>query len=105
MSLLYDASQEAIASQAQRILAARTSKDRLLGLLETTGEFDRGYWATCVEQGWTGVTIPAEFGGLDLGLVEMGLIAEAAGMACVGAPSSTPRSRSAMALAGWARPS
>jgi alkylation response protein AidB-like acyl-CoA dehydrogenase len=89
MSLLYDESQEAIASESARVLKARTAQDRLLSLVESEGAYDETYWNTCKEQGWTGIAFPGDYGGLDLGLVELGLVAEAAGSVCAGAPFLT----------------
>jgi acyl-CoA dehydrogenase len=89
MSILYDEGQQAIATESRRVLDARTSKDRLLKLLETTGEFDAPFWDTAVEQGWTALAIPEEHGGLGLSLVELGLVAQATGAATAGAPFLT----------------
>ena len=86
MSLLYDDDQRAIAEESRRVLNARVSKDRLLGLLEQTGAIDTAFWDTVVEQGWTALGISEENGGIGLGLVELGLIAQAAGAATSGAP-------------------
>ncbi len=89
MSILYDEGQQAIASESRRVLDARTSKDRLLGLLEQAGQFDQPFWDTAVEQGWTALAIPEEHGGLGLGLIELGLVAQATGAATAGAPFLT----------------
>lgn len=89
MSLLYDDSQKAIAEESLRVLKARLAQDRLLALLDSTGQYDETFWATCKEQGWTGITLPSSVGGLDLGLLELGLIAESAGAVCGGAPFLT----------------
>lgn len=86
MSMLYDEGQQAIATESRRVLDARTSKERLLGLLEHTGDYDRTFWETAVEQGWTALALPEEFGGLGLGLTELGLVAQATGAATAGAP-------------------
>ncbi len=90
MSMLYDEGQQAIASESRRVLDARTSKERLLTLLEKTGEYDHKFWDTAVEQGWTALAIPEEHGGLGLGLTELGLVAQACGAATAGAPFLTP---------------
>ncbi len=89
MSILYDEGQEAIAVEARRVLDARTDKARLLELLNDTGKFDERFWSTAIEQGWTGLAIPEEFGGLGLGLIELGLIAQASGNVVSGAPFLT----------------
>lgn len=89
MSMLYDEGQQAIATESRRVLDARMNKGRLLKLLEETGAHDEPFWDTAVEQGWTALAIPEEFGGLGLGLVELGLVAQAAGAATSGAPFLT----------------
>lgn len=87
--MLYDEGQQAIATESRRVLDARTSKERLLALLEQTGGYDRTFWATAVEQGWTAMAIPEAHDGLSLGLVELGLVAQACGAATAGAPYLT----------------
>lgn len=86
MSILYDEGQQAIAAESRRVLDARVSKERLLTLLEQVGDYDRVFWNTAVEQGWTALAIPEEHGGLGLGLAELGLVAGACGAATSGAP-------------------
>jgi len=100
MSILLDEGQQAIATESRRVLDARVSKDRLLALLEKQGEFDEAFWQTAVEQGWTALAIPEEFGGLGLGLTELGLVAQAAGAATAGAPFLTFSYGAASALIG-----
>jgi len=89
MSILYDEGQQAIATESRRILEARMSNDALLPLLETTGQYHAGFWDTAKEQGWTALALPEEYGGLALGLVELGLIAHQAGRTVSGAPFLT----------------
>ncbi len=98
MSVLYDEGQQAILTESRRVLDARMAKERLLALLEKTGEWDRPFWDTAVEQGWTGLAIPEAHGGLGLGLLELGLVAQAAGAATSGAPFLTPGYGVAQAL-------
>ncbi len=86
MSILYDESQQAIATESRRVLDARTSKERLLALLDLVGGYDEPFWETAVEQGWTALALPERHGGLDLGLIELGLVAQACGAATAGAP-------------------
>lgn len=89
MSILYDEGQQAIATECRRVLDARMDKARLLGLLEQVGEHDGPFWDTAVEQGWTALAIPEAHGGLGLGLIELGLVAQACGAATSGAPFLT----------------
>lgn len=90
MSILYDEAQQAIANESRRVLEARVRKERLLKLLERVGEHDAPFWDTAVEQGWTALAVPQEHGGLGLGLIELGLVAQASGAATTGAPFLTP---------------
>jgi acyl-CoA dehydrogenase len=90
MSMLYDDAQEAIGIESRRVVESRFDKARLLALLETNGEYDTAFWDMVVAQGWTALTIGEDFGGLGLGLVELGLVAQAAGAVAPGAPFLTP---------------
>ena len=87
MSILYDEGQMAIANEAKRVLEARVLPENLLPLLENEGKFDTAFWDTAKEQGWTGIAIPEEHGGLGLSLVELGIIALACGGVTSGAPA------------------
>ncbi len=98
MSLLYDEGQQAIATESRRVLDARVSVEPLLALLEREGDYDQGFWATCKEQGWTAIALPESVGGLDLGLVELGLVAEACGRTTSGAPFLTSSLGAARAI-------
>lgn len=98
MSILYDEGQEAIATESRRALEARVSKDDLLPLLEQSGTYHEGFWTTAKEQGWTALALPEAYGGLDLGLVELGLIAHQAGRSLSGAPFLTSSFGAAKAI-------
>ncbi len=100
MSILYDEGQEAIASESRRVAEARSDKARALALLEVTGAYDPTFWQTAIEQGWTGLAIPEEFGGLGLSLIEQGIVAQACGGAISGAPFLTSNDGAAQALLG-----
>jgi acyl-CoA dehydrogenase len=89
MSLLYDEGQLAIAEESRRVLEARVQTKQLLALLEQQDEFHTPFWETAKEQGWTALALPEAFGGLDLSLVELGLIALQAGRTVSGAPFLT----------------
>ena len=100
MSLLYDEGQQAIAAESRRIADARADQARLLSLLEQTGAYDAPFWDMAREQGWTALALPEAFGGLDLGLVELGIVAQASGAATAGAPFLTSNYGAAQALLG-----
>ena len=98
MSILYDDMQVAIATEADRVLSACADQGRLLALLEGQGQIDEQFWATVREQGWAGIAIPESYGGLGLGLVELGIVAEACGTHLSGAPFLTSGQGVAAAL-------
>lgn len=98
MTILHDEGQQAIATESRRILEARIRRDDLLALLERTGEYHREYWDIAREQGWTALALPEAYGGLDLGLVELGLIAHQAGRSLSGAPFLTSSFGAAKAI-------
>ncbi len=89
MTILYDEAQEAIAVEARRVLDAQYDLQRLLDLVDVTGKHDERLWQTAVEQGWTALPVPEAHGGLGLGLLEMGLIAQSLGAVTAGAPFLT----------------
>lgn len=98
MSMLYDEGQLAIASESRRVLEARVDKEALLPLLEKRGQFHEPFWSTAKEQGWTALALPEEYGGLALGLTELGLIAHQAGRTLSGAPFLTSSFGAAKAI-------
>ncbi|THG37838.1 acyl-CoA dehydrogenase family protein [Sphingomonas olei] len=98
MSLLYDDGQLAIASESRRVLEAKVSLEAQLPLLETQGAYDTAFWAIAREQGWTALAMPERHGGIDLGLVELGLVALQAGRSLSGAPFVTTSYGAAAAL-------
>ena len=98
MSLLYDEGQQAIATESRRILEARLSDESLLPLLEQQGAYHDAFWDMAREQGWTALAIPEDYGGLGLGLVELGLIAHQVGRSLAGAPFLTTSYGAARAI-------
>lgn len=98
MSILYDEGQLAIAAETRRILEARVSIEALLPLLEVQDRIHDPFWDLAREQGWTGVALPERYGGLGVGLTELGLIALQAGRSLSGAPFLTASYGAARAL-------
>lgn len=98
MTILYDEGQLAIATESRRILEARIMPEALLPLLEQRGGVHQGFWDLARDQGWTGLALPEAYGGLDLGLTEMGLIAHQAGRSLSGAPFLTSSFGAAKAI-------
>jgi len=98
MSLLYDEGQLAIATESRRVLEARVDFAALLPLLEQQGVFHQAYWETAQEQGWCGIAIPEEHGGLGLGLVELGIVGHQIGRTLAGAAFLTSSFGAARAI-------
>lgn len=98
MSILYDEGQRAIADESRRILEAHVNTEALLPLLETRDRIFDPFWSIAKEQGWTAVALPEEYGGLGLGLVELGLVALQAGRSLSGAPFLTANFGAARAI-------
>jgi len=86
VSILYTDEQKQIGESARRFFSDSYSGADLKDLLEVPGRYDHGFWQVCCDMGWTALAIPPAYGGLGLGLIEFGLVAEAAGRAVVGAP-------------------
>jgi acyl-CoA dehydrogenase len=89
ISIILNDEQEVIAREARRILDDRIELTQLMSLLKQTGVHDEAFWTIAVEQGWTGIGIAEEHGGIGLGLIELGLVAQATGAATSGAPFLT----------------
>ncbi|MDE2405678.1 MAG: acyl-CoA dehydrogenase family protein [Sphingomonadales bacterium] len=98
MSILLGEDQVAFGAAAGRLVAARCDTAGLLGLLEPAGRDDRAFWAAAVADGWSAIVVPPAYGGLGLGLVELGQVAQAAGAAPVGMPWLAPGAIVARAL-------
>ncbi len=98
MPLLYDEGQKAIGDESRRVLEARVLPEHLLPLLEQQGVFHAAFWDTAKEQGWTALALPEAYGGLDLSLIELGLIAFQAGRSVSGAPFLTSSFGAARAI-------
>lgn len=54
--------------------------------METEDAFDPSLWESMADQGWTGLTLPEAYDGLELGLVDLVVIAEEMGRACLPSP-------------------
>jgi alkylation response protein AidB-like acyl-CoA dehydrogenase len=72
--------------------------------METETANDDQLWREIADQGWTGLIIPEEYGGLGLGLLEMAVVSEEIGRACLpGAFLSTLFSAALIVRAGSPR--
>jgi alkylation response protein AidB-like acyl-CoA dehydrogenase len=71
--------QAALRDAARELLDDRCPTTRVRAVAEDGVGWDRDLWAQMVDQGWLGVTVPEESGGLGLGAVELGVLLEELG--------------------------
>jgi alkylation response protein AidB-like acyl-CoA dehydrogenase len=83
----YSDDQKSLKGEARRFLEARCSPAVVRGVLDNADRsYDEALWKGVAEQGWLGVAIPEEHGGLGLGHVELCAIAEELGRAVAPIP-------------------
>jgi alkylation response protein AidB-like acyl-CoA dehydrogenase len=75
--------QKLLKGSAREFLARECKSERVRALMETATAHDDKLWQAIADQGWTGLSIPEENGGLGLGMVEMAVVAEEMGRACL----------------------
>src|SRR5262245_42453104 len=75
--------QKLLKGSAREFLSRQCKPERVRQLMETQTAHDEALWKDIADQGWTGLTIPEEFGGLGLGLIEQAVVSEEMGRACM----------------------
>ena len=75
--------QKLLKHSAREFLARECKPARVRELMESDTAHDDKLWRSIADQGWTGLIIPEEQGGLGLGLVELAVVAEEMGRACL----------------------
>ena len=78
--------QQLLRETTRASLAKACSKERVRELMATDTAFDPKLWQTVTDQGWVALHLPEEVGGLGLGLVELAIVAEETGRACLPGP-------------------
>jgi alkylation response protein AidB-like acyl-CoA dehydrogenase len=78
--------QKLLKQSARELLARECPIERVRSLMATDTAYDSALWEAIADQGWTGLLIPEEYGGLGLGLVELAAVAEEMGRACLPGP-------------------
>jgi alkylation response protein AidB-like acyl-CoA dehydrogenase len=81
----YSDDQQAIKSTAHDFLTARFKPETLRRLAEA-GEYDDGVWGEMCELGWPGIFIGEEYGGQELGVIELAILCEELGYALAPSP-------------------
>lgn len=108
MEFVFTDEQVMIAETARAFFNENATSERIRAAMAATGSdagIDRSLWsAFCTDLGLAGVGLPEERGGIGLGLVELAIIAEAAGATVAPLPmlSSLVLSARAIALGGSA---
>ena len=79
-------SQQLLKDNARKFFAGECPMAEVRRIMETDTAYDAALWAKMVEQGYTGIIFPEEYGGVGLGKVEFILLMEEAGRALVPGP-------------------
>lgn len=78
--------QQAIKSTAHDFLASRFKSERVREIADSDDGFDARGWKEMAELGWAGLALPEEWGGQDLGTVELAILFEEMGYALAPSP-------------------
>ena len=81
MDLNPTAEQQAVATEARRLLAAELTRERLAAFDREPAGHDARFWRTIGELGWLGYALPERFGGQGGSLLDLGLLLEECGRA------------------------
>ena len=88
MPLVLNEDQNMLKDTARSFCADNTPITQLRGLRDENDEtgFDRETWRQMVDLGWTGITVPEEFGGLGFGYMGLGVVMEECGRTLTASP-------------------
>jgi alkylation response protein AidB-like acyl-CoA dehydrogenase len=78
--------QKLLQQSAREFFARECKPERVRELMAADTAYDDGLWRAMADQGWTGLIIPEEFGGLGLSLVDLIAVSEEMGRACLPGP-------------------
>jgi alkylation response protein AidB-like acyl-CoA dehydrogenase len=78
--------QQALRDAARELLDDRAGSAQVRAVVDAGAPFDAELWKAMVEQGWTGIAVPEDDGGVGLGWVEVAVLAEAVGAHVAPAP-------------------
>jgi hypothetical protein len=90
--------QRLLATEARRFLEAQCPPSHVREFIEEPGGWSRGLWKQMADLGWLGMALPEEHGGVGLGLIELGLLAEELGRALAPVPFLSSAGLCAMAI-------
>ncbi len=78
--------QKLLQQSARDFFTRECKPERVRELMATETAYDAELWQAMADQGFTGLTIPEEYGGLGLSLVDLIAVAEEMGRACLPGP-------------------
>src|SRR5262245_62796730 len=78
--------QKLLQQSARDFFARECKPERVRELMATGTAYDDALWRAMADQGWTGLIIPEEFGGLGLSVVDLIAVWEEMGRACLPGP-------------------
>ncbi len=78
--------QKLLQQSARDFFTRECKPERVRELMATETAYDAELWQAMADQGFTGLTIPEEYGGLGLSLVDLITVAEEMGRACLPGP-------------------
>jgi alkylation response protein AidB-like acyl-CoA dehydrogenase len=71
---------------AHAFLAQKCPPEKVRQLMADDQGLDAALWRDIAQQGWTGMVLPERLGGLELGTVELAVVAEEMGRVCLPGP-------------------
>lgn len=87
MNFEFSDEQNLLREQAQRFLVEQSPLSAVRAVLDNSDTpFDADVWRGLVELGWTGVSIPEQYGGVGLGYLELCVLAEELGRSLAATP-------------------
>jgi alkylation response protein AidB-like acyl-CoA dehydrogenase len=86
MALILNEEQQMLRDSAKTFIQESSPVSALRKLRDGGAEWSPELWAGMAEMGWTGITIPEEFGGLEFGYVGAGLVFEECGRTLASSP-------------------
>ena len=78
--------QKLLKDSAREFLSRHCKSKRVRELMKTETANDDELWQAMADQGWTGLLIPEEHGGLGAGLLDLAVVCEEMGRACLPGP-------------------
>ncbi len=89
MNFEFDEEHNLLRDQAARLLADKSDMSEVRSVLEGDAPYSKSLWQAVVDQGWTAVAIPEEFGGLAMDRLALCVLAEEIGRAVAPIPYSS----------------